>query len=552
MENGRTLIRWVLGQHADLLLNTERASLHAFLSLSDSAQALLLRLVMRTHDCFRLDSLDYPELPQPLPQALAELLDTGWLQPDPPLTVTDLARLLRRSEWWAMLRDRDPDLAIPGSTSKARMIAHLSEAVGETAAPLSSWWPQWDGQVVAIAEANLFERVRLMFFGNLYQDWSEFVITELGHQRYEPVALNQTSRAFQTRAEVNLYLALHACRRALDAADADLPALWQPLMQQPLPGQQNAARDQSSAWLARRRARVLHALGHRAEREGRIELALQAYREAWLPESRVRYFRVRERHHAPPDIWPDVLEAYRKAVSMEESVSLQRILKRLARKLGESPPVAPLQSPASQRLELEQPPAITVELAAAAVLSDDDNHCHYVENRLFTGLLALLCWPAIYAPIAGAFFHPFQAGPADLFREDFTQRRQAQLEACLAHLDDGTHGERILAIWEEKYGTACPLLAWPVLTQPILQQALTCIPAADLKAIFRHLLKDLRHHRRGLPDLIRFDCHNKTYELIEVKGPGDRLQDSQRQWLAFFATQGIPARVCHVQWPVSC
>jgi len=26
----------------------------------------------------------------------------------------------------------------------------------------------------------------------------------------------------------------------------------------------------------------------------------------------------------------------------------------------------------------------------------------------------LLCWPAIFAPVAGAFFHDYQTGPADL------------------------------------------------------------------------------------------------------------------------------------------
>jgi VRR-NUC domain len=36
--------------------------------------------------------------------------------------------------------------------------------------------------------------------------------------------------------------------------------------------------------------------------------------------------------------------------------------------------------------------------------------------------------------------------------------------------------------------------------------------------------------------------------MIEVKGPGDRLQDNQIRWLAYCAEHGIPARVVHVQW----
>lgn len=36
--------------------------------------------------------------------------------------------------------------------------------------------------------------------------------------------------------------------------------------------------------------------------------------------------------------------------------------------------------------------------------------------------------------------------------------------------------------------------------------------------------------------------------MIEVKGPGDRLQDNQKRWLAFFAEQDIPVCVCYVSW----
>ena len=32
---------------------------------------------------------------------------------------------------------------------------------------------------------------------------------------------------------------------------------------------------------------------------------------------------------------------------------------------------------------------------------------------------------------------------------------------------------------------------------------------------------------------------------------GDRLQDNQRRWLAFFAEQGVPAAVCEVRWDAS-
>jgi hypothetical protein len=36
--------------------------------------------------------------------------------------------------------------------------------------------------------------------------------------------------------------------------------------------------------------------------------------------------------------------------------------------------------------------------------------------------------------------------------------------------------------------------------------------------------------------------------MIEVKGPGDRLQDNQKRWIDFCAEQQMPVAVCHVEW----
>ena len=62
------------------------------------------------------------------------------------------------------------------------------------------------------------------------------------------------------------------------------------------------------------------------------------------------------------------------------------------------------------------------------------------------------------------------------------------------------------------------------------------------------ILSDIRANRCGLPDLVQFWPAERRYRLIEVKGPGDRLQDNQIRWLTFCVAQGIPVSVCHVTW----
>ena len=122
------------------------------------------------------------------------------------------------------------------------------------------------------------------------------------------------------------------------------------------------------------------------------------------------------------------------------------------------------------------------------------------------------------------------------------------LPPAFAALQDESYKRRILNHWQEKQGISCPLIHWRWLSRPLLEKALAVIPAAQLEAVFRHLLKDLKNHCRGLPDLIWLGEQPGEWKLIEVKGPGDRLQDHQKLWLEFFLQQGITAEVCYVDF----
>src|SRR5690554_8220282 len=74
-------------------------------------------------------------------------------------------------------------------------------------------------------------------------------------------------------------------------------------------------------------------------------------------------------------------------------------------------------------LTLPKPEAGSVEWAVLMHLGTDAAPVFYVENTLINALFGLLCWPVIFKPIPGAFFHPFHIGPADLTREDFVPPR---------------------------------------------------------------------------------------------------------------------------------
>lgn len=540
LENMNTLVDWVAAHHSDLLTEFERARLASFRALPVAARALLTRMVMRTGDLFRVDKLNYPELPQPETDAVAELIAEQWLEPAPLLGLEDVFRLFTLAELRPLFADWLAQNRLPKSLPKAQLREALAATLPEPE-PVHRWFDQPVPQVVQVQDMALFDRIRLMFFGNLRQSWTDFVLVELGVQQYETVPFTPESRAFQHRAEVDSYLQMHQCRERLDAGEA-AEEVW-PDISAPV----------DNSWLASRRNRLLLELGRQAERQGNSELALQAWAASGHREARLKQLRLLERLKRFEEAWAIAGQWQTGKLSDAETQGLERILKRLAPKMGAPKPQAPTKPLIREiTVTLPKPDSGTVEQAALAHLTSESAPVFYVENTLINALFGLLCWRVIFKPIAGAFFHLFHIGPADLTREDFVARRQTEFDQCFALLETEAYRRIIRETFKAKQGLANPFVAWPVVTEDLLELAMECIPPAHLRALFDRLLTNVKEHRSGFPDLIRFipngEAPEHRYEMIEVKGPGDRLQDHQRRWLAFFDQHGIPASVCYVRW----
>lgn len=543
LENMDILVAWVYDHHRDLLTTQERDRLAVFAALGSGPRALLTRMVMRNGDLFRVDKLRYPELPVPEAEALAILVQNGWLDTAPDLCLDELFRLFTLAELRPAFMAWLQAQGYSKTVGKAQMREALTASFGEPRT-VQDWLTGADNNppgVVQLQDMALFDRIRLMFFGNLRQGWTDFVLVELGIQQFEPVPFTPESRAFQQRSDVDCYLQMHQCRERLDNGE---PAaeVWSAL---PPPV--------DNPWLASRRERLLLELGRQADRQGEQELALQVWGASQHREARLKQLRLLERMKRFDQAWSIACRWQATELSDAETQGLNRLLKRLATKVGTHKPVT-VDNPevAEFRLALPRPETGTVELAALTYLSTDEAPVFYVENTLINALFGLLCWPVIFRPLPGAFFHPFHTGPADLLRDDFVARRQQAFEERFSLLETEAYRQVILEAFRQKQGIANPFVVWPVLDEDLLILALDCIPARHLQALFRRLLNNIREHRSGFPDLIRFvpDAPDpeQRYEMIEVKGPGDRLQDHQVRWLYFFARQGIPARVCYVRW----
>lgn len=535
LENFQFVLHWVRQRYRDLLTTEELAFIAQFEQLPIASRALLVRMVMRKGSLFRSSKLVYTEIGA-TEDAVSALVALGWVGVDPIIDLQQLYDLLTKPEFAQALKMKAP------SAAKKADLLELAQQHAPEARTYLVWCDVGDALYETRIDA-ICDTIRLMFFGNLYQDWSEFVLADLGIYSYEKVAFSEASRAFHTRADIDTYLRLQACRERMHELAESGEAFDE--VEQAL-----ADIDNNNHWLQTWRAKLLFQVGQAYEKREEAENALRIYTHSDYPGARSRRIRVLEKSGQFAAAL-ELAEAARAAPENgAEMQHLQRILPRLLRKTGgkSTKPQAKAELP---RIDLLLPPPqedYYVEELARQYFAQDDATAvvHYVENALINSLLGLLCWDVIFSDLPGAFFHPFQSGPADLHSADFVKQRAQAFQQCLAQLQTGQYVQTMRENFVRKSGMQSPFVYWDTLTETLLEQALACLPPAHLAHWFERILDDIGDNRSGFPDLIQFWPQQRRYRMIEIKGPGDRLQDNQIRFLDFCLQREMPVAVCHV------
>lgn len=529
----------VVRQYGDLLLAEELGFLERWETLGQPAQCLYVRLVSRVGPWFRSDRLHYPEI-GPLDPPLRELEQAGLLRRAEALELPALDRLYRVDEFRAAFPE------VPGGrgATRPRGKRALLEAVAELGLPAESLFRRLarDRAVVAPLAVETVALLQLLFFGNRRQDLTEFVLSDLGFSNYYPYSVDRGRRLFQHRESLEEYLAWTALRdRYLELRElGDAESLVQ------LAGQLAGTVAQYAPGLQRFQ-QLVNELARDLERLSEFELAESLYACSRVHPARERRARVREARRD----WAGALALCREIAAEPwceaELDAARRMMPRLRRALGERPPPVSRDSFNSRELRLPRA-ADPVERAASAALAPGWRAVHYVENSLMNGLFGLAFWEQIFAPVPGAFHNAFQAAPADMYDSGFRLARHDMLEARLEALRAAPLADELLAAWERYQYYQCRWVNWRTLSRELVADALAVVPAAHLLPIWERILFDPAENRRGFPDLIALGEAPGDYRLIEVKGPGDTLQNHQKRWLRFFDANAIPAEVLRVRW----
>ncbi|WP_028671621.1 VRR-NUC domain-containing protein [Saccharospirillum impatiens] len=526
LDNFLQLVSTVGERYSDLLDPTDQAFLAQFRQLSTTAARLLVRLYIRKGPVFRVNRLAYPDVGAIGP-AVAELIEAGLLDPAPDLTAAQIVRLLTLADLKHWPWNPDPRL------SKAALLDHAAR-IPDLGSP--DYWHITEPLVARCHDAAL-RRLQLMYFGNGRQSLTDFVLSDLGVFRYERYPLGRAQRWFQEPADINQTLQLMDLReqyyQAIETkSDESLPALadaclaitWRPRVQE-------------------RAFRLMNQLGFRLEQSGDWTRAMTLFGTNDAPPARERRCRLLyklEHYTACWEALQPVLDAPQDASEARFGLRFQP---RLARKLKR--PVLRVLAPtvAEYRVEWHPAAAMSVEQLACSHLND----AVWLENQLPLAIFTLVHWSWWFADVPGAFHHPFQSGPADIYQPDFLQRRGTDRLHLYQTLTRQTARQHLEQNIREKTGLQNPFFGWSGgLDTSVLLRCFDAVPWPHWVAIFQHLWLDLKRHRSGFPDLFQFLPGG--YRFIEIKGPGDRLQDNQRDWLGVFNEHGIPAEVWYVDY----
>lgn len=530
----------VEAQYGDLLTEEESGFLLRFRQLPGDAQCLYVRLVSRVGPLFRLSKLHYPEISS-VGDALEQLAAAGLVQFPMELQVEDLGQLFKVVE----LRSWFPELpAQPPLRRKGELLDAIAQLPVEPAELLDRVREAAGERILQPCGSETVTLLQLLYFGNRRQDLTEFVLSDLGVACYYPYALDRDQRMFANRAALNEYLFCEQLsdgfyeREAVgeaDAAEQLLHLAGEVLSFVPV-----------HASSQRRWYRLCNRVARELERQGEMALSLALYERSELHPARERRARILEQCHE----WEAALALCRQIITEPrceaERDAARRIMPRLQRRLGMNI-IARRERFPTETVRLQRSD-LGVERAAGEYLARSWQAVYYVENALMNGLFGLAFWEQIFAPVSGVFHNPYQSAPTDMYEPGFRERRLRPLEARLAELRTIDLQSELLAAWQRYHPYQCRWLNWRLVSEELVSHALAVIPADHLQAIWQRMLFDPGENRRGFPDLIAMGGAPGEYQMIEVKAPGDTLQDSQKRWLRFFLDRGIDARVLRVEW----
>ena len=536
------VISYVKKHYSKILSEDESTFIQHYQALSMPAQCLYLRLSSRSPTWFRVDKLNYSEIPT-IEIACHILESSGFLyflRPDSEDSLPSLLSIFNRKECSELAITISNEYRIPTSYSKGEAIDYLTQNLPRKKlleALVASYGP-----LVRPMQTEIFEFIQFLFFGSTSRDMTDFVVRDLGHRQFMEVAEDELIPFFEDRKEAIQKWKISRWRQELhdlpkqDSVD-ELAQNWETTI---WPMADELTDKTIGAF-----ERSLFELARRFERETKIDAALALYERSLMPNSLERRVRILHKLNRKIEaldwarvgleitINPQELHFFEDYVAKQDSnTSIKRVTKTLK---------------SAEKVKIPIEFQGNVEQGVIEYFESQGFEAYFTENQLWKNLIGLIAWDLIFDLSKQSFHHPFQYAPSAFHTDEFSITSLAEFEIRLAILDDISSCMAYLrGISEAQQGILNPYVNWFSLDIGLLEAFIQRVPIDSLKNICLHFWKNASTHAKGFPDLFIF--RGEEYAFIEVKSPNDHLSAIQHDWHQFFREQSVEIKLLRVVW----
>lgn len=170
-------------------------------------------------------------------------------------------------------------------------------------------------------------------------------------------------------------------------------------------------------------------------------------------------------------------------------------------------------------------------------------HC---EGKLLTMIVVLVMWDVIFLPlIPGSFETPYQSAPLDLGSDAFPIVRSKEIRERLDHIER-TGGLDLISTADGRerpnktWAVGC---RWDLFSKQDVVEVAECLGGRSIAVVCQMLMEEWEHVSSGMPDLVIWRMQDRVVRFVEVKGPGDRLSETQKVWIDVLLRAGVEVQV---------
>ncbi len=523
------LLEFITSGSSHLLSHDDESFIALFDSLSEDAQCLIVRMMNRKGEYFRLEKFSYAEI-ENIPAAAEELVEAELISLDPPNDFL-LFNLFTKAELHQLYPGRDFQ-----KKYKEDIIQELAEEnASEDYYALHSKYT-----IMHLLIQEQIEYLKLLFFGHAHGMMTEFVIRDIGNVKLENMDGVEFTPWFDSLEEAKSVFELYKWDRTIKHA---IPALLPEEIAE-LCGAVNWSIYLNHPKSSKIGDKFMLRLGEYFEKAGFFEDALTYYSLARKHPARERRIRIHEKL-GESEYAKEIAEvAFESPFNASEKIFAKDFLEKKSKRNYRSTTARINESP---EITIADPKGHRVENHALSYYEDLGYNGVHAENYLWRGLFGLVFWEELFGTDHATFHNPLQRMPSDLHTEAFYINRRLHLESKMKQFRSK---KQLITFIEETYelkqGINNPMVGWHESLIPTLSACIHHLPMKGIKAVLLEMAKNVKDNSTGFPDL--FIWHEKDYQFYEIKSPNDHLSAQQLFWLDFFQEQKIKSDILRIKY----